>query len=77
MGSMLPYIAAPWIRHGYWLVVWNSLWPKTLPAVVRLCKLVGGLEHALYSGWWFGTRFFPYIENFMIPIDEVHHFSEG
>jgi mannitol-specific phosphotransferase system IIBC component len=30
--------------------------------------LLGGLEHELY---------FPYIGNFIIPTDEVHHFSEG
>jgi hypothetical protein len=32
----------------------------------------------IYTGWWFGTFFiFPYIGNFIIPTDEVHHFSEG
>ena len=31
--------------------------------------LVGGLEHEFYD--------FPYIRNVIIPIDEVHHFSEG
>jgi hypothetical protein len=31
--------------------------------------LVGGLEHGLYD--------FPYIENVIIPTDELHHFSEG
>jgi hypothetical protein len=30
--------------------------------------LVGGLEHGFY---------FPYIGNFSIPTDELHHFSEG
>jgi len=30
------------------------------------------------TGWWFGTFFiFPYIGNFIIPTDELHHFSEG
>jgi hypothetical protein len=30
------------------------------------------------SGWWFGTfLIFPYIGIFIIPTDEVHHFSEG
>jgi len=31
------------------------------------------------SDWWSGTfgLFFPYIGNFMIPTDELHHFSEG
>jgi hypothetical protein len=31
--------------------------------------LVGGLEHEFYD--------FPYIGNFIIPTDELHHFSEG
>jgi hypothetical protein len=30
--------------------------------------LVGGLEHEFYD--------FPYIGNFIIPTDEIHHFSE-
>ena len=33
-----------------------------------------------YTGWWFGTMEFydfPYIGKFIIPTDEVHHFSEG
>ena len=32
------------------------------------------------TGWWFGTMEFydfPYIGNFIIPTDELHHFSEG
>jgi hypothetical protein len=31
------------------------------------------------SGWWFGTWLLcpPYIGNFIIPTDELHHFSEG
>ena len=30
------------------------------------------------TGWWFGTCFiFPYIGIFIIPTDELHHFSEG
>jgi len=30
------------------------------------------------AGWWFGTFFiFPSIENFIIPTDELHDFSEG
>jgi len=42
---------------------------------IQKCKdsngeyLVGGLEHEFYD--------FPYIENVMIPTDELHHFSEG
>jgi hypothetical protein len=31
--------------------------------------LIGGLEHGFYD--------FPYIGNFIIPTDELHHFSEG
>jgi hypothetical protein len=28
------------------------------------------------TGWWFGTFFIsPYIGNFIIPTDELHHFS--
>ena len=31
-----------------------------------------------FSGWWCGTFFiFPYVGNFIIPTDELHHFSEG
>jgi len=33
-----------------------------------------------YPGWWFGTMEFydfPYIGKFIIPFDELHHFSEG
>jgi len=31
-----------------------------------------------FSGWWFGTFFiFSYVGNFIIPFDELHHFSEG
>jgi hypothetical protein len=47
--------------------------PICFPAVFGTCNskkeffsLVGGLEH-----------FFPYIGNFIIPTDELHHFSEG
>jgi hypothetical protein len=29
------------------------------------------------AGWWFGTCFFHSVGNFIIPTDEVHHFSEG
>ena len=30
------------------------------------------------TGWWFGTCFIlPYIGKFIIPTDELHHFSEG
>ena len=32
-------------------------------------ELVGGLEHEFFD--------FPYIGNFIIPSDELHHFSEG
>ena len=29
------------------------------------------------TGWWFGTCFIlPYIGKFIIPTDELHHFSE-
>jgi hypothetical protein len=35
----------------------------------RVDILVGGLEYVFYD--------FPYIGNFIIPTDEVHHFSEG
>ena len=32
----------------------------------------------MIAGWWFGTIFFfPYIGNFIIQTDELHHFSEG
>ena len=30
----------------------------------------------LFPGWWFGTFFFPYIENVIIPIDELIFFRE-
>jgi hypothetical protein len=30
----------------------------------------------MFSGWWFG-QFFQHIGNFIIPTDELHHFSEG
>ena len=33
--------------------------------------------HKWISGWWFGTFFFQYVGNVIIPTDEVHHFSEG
>ena len=33
------------------------------------------------SDWWFGTFqtlfIFPYLGNFIIPTDELYHFSEG
>ena len=29
------------------------------------------------AGWWFGTLFFHSVGNFIIPTDELHHFSEG
>ena len=46
------------------LRMWHVKWIKALVPC-----LVGGLEHEFYD--------FPYIGNFMIPTDEVHHFSEG
>jgi hypothetical protein len=32
-----------------------------------------------YAGWWFGTwlLFFHSVGNFIIPTDDLHHFSEG
>jgi len=38
-----------------------------------------GLQNGFkLPGWWFGTFFiFPSIGNFIIPTDELHHFSEG
>jgi len=43
---------------------------STIPGAFRNHpQLVGGLEHEFYD--------FPYIGNFIIPIDELHHFSEG
>jgi len=35
------------------------------------------LKVDLMAGWWFGPFFFPCIGNFIIPTDEIHHFSEG
>ena len=31
----------------------------------------------IMTGWCFGTFFSPSIGNFIIPTDELHHFSEG
>ena len=39
------------------------------PQRKRCCRLVGGDWNMFYD--------FPYIGNFIIPTDEVHHFSEG
>jgi len=49
------------IEHGDFPELWDSLPGGTV------------------SGWWFGTfgLFFAYIGNFIIPTDELHHFSEG
>ena len=37
--------------------------------VYQKVLLVGDLEHGFYD--------FPYLGNFIIPTDELHHFSEG
>jgi hypothetical protein len=43
--------------------------PQTIViGVTNQLSLVGGLEHFVI---------FPYIGNFIIPTDELHHFSEG
>jgi hypothetical protein len=46
-----------------------------------LGKAYGDKEYPNFEnhpGWWFGKCFiFPYIGNFIIPTDELHHFSEG
>jgi hypothetical protein len=38
-------------------------------------KLVGGLEHLIIFDYF--ILFFHSVGNFIIPTDEVHHFSEG
>ena len=35
------------------------------------------MVNEIYTGWWFGTFFSHSVGNFMIPNDELHHFSEG
>ena len=58
----------PWVQH--------QLPSGSRRAMIHnMCGVNCGL---IYSGWWFGTFFiFPYIGNFIIPTDELHHFSEG
>jgi hypothetical protein len=43
-------------------------------------RYVTNYQRVSINGWWFGTMEFydfPYIGNFIIPTDELHHFSEG
>jgi len=41
----------------------------------------GGISRypEIFPGWWFGTfgSFLHSVGNFIIPTDELHHFSEG
>ena len=49
-----------------------------IAAVMGVTKYPRRMVIQTTTGWWFGTFFiFPYIGNFIIPTDEVHHFSEG
>ena len=53
--------------------------PSLIPFLTHQCGEIGhNADPSLITGWWFGTCFiFPYIGNFIIPTDELHHFSEG
>ena len=39
-----------------------------------LMAFTQSLEYYIYTGWWFGTCFFPSIGNFIIPVDELIFF---
>ena len=61
--------ADPW-RNEFFIVIrcklWSSVWSFWI-------------ANGYQTGWWFGCHFFifPYIGFLIIPIDELHHFSEG
>ena len=49
------------------------------PTELGFLELIQIMVGSFVSGWWFGTWLLcpPYIGNFIIPTDELHHFSEG
>ena len=56
-----------------WMVRGSSKWPLLGP-----WKILVKARSTMAPGWWFGTFFiFAYIGFLIIPIDELHHFSEG
>ena len=53
-------------------VIWNT---NGIRGVNPVVKNSISLRSCL-SGRWFGTSFFPYIGNVILPTDELNHFSE-
>ena len=90
-GGDRPKSHRTWFMDASWVVASCFFWdglrshPKLFPTSRDFWKkkLLGELISVLHlffslSDWWFGRFFiFPYIGNFIIPSDEVHHFSEG
>ena len=64
--------------NGYWRIIYNGHWWLLMVNIIYNQLFWIGKSTIIITGWWFGTMEFydfQYIGNFIIPIDELHHFS--
>ena len=76
-GKYETHISENWAGSTYKIKV--SVWVKWASIcqqyLISYIMTYSG-DYGTYAGWWFGTWFFPYIENVIIPTD-FHIFQKG